>query len=229
MAGTQPGSASTGRPTGARSRRHGHPAEGVRRLALRRLPDARRRRVPRRAHRPSTDGAHRRERAAARAGRPAPVVGTPDLDDVDRQADEIIAAGSRRGGADRRGGDAHAAVLPAGDRRSRPAAATARRSNAFLAQEREFLQEPGGARPGPRRGGEGRWRRSARSAPAAVAPAAPRSPRRRPRGACRRRAGGRTPAAEAPAGGAHVAAQDRARRTVPTTAAPTTPGDEPDP
>jgi DivIVA domain-containing protein len=79
------------------------------------------------------------ERLRARAGS-SPVVGTPDLDDTARQADEIISrareqaarivAGAREGSAASTGG----AALPQG----RAAVA------GFLAEEREFLQSLAG-------------------------------------------------------------------------------------
>jgi len=74
-----------------------------------------------------------RLRAGASAG---PVFGTPDLDDVSRQADEIIARARDEAAqilADARAGAVTAGVMAAGggDRAA---------VNAFLVQEREFLQ-----------------------------------------------------------------------------------------
>jgi len=78
-----------------------------------------------------------------RAGGAAPVVGAPDLDDVSRQADEIIARA--RAEAARITGEAKAAPSMTG-----PPGSTSSREedkpavNAFLSQEREFLQSLAG-------------------------------------------------------------------------------------
>ena len=71
-----------------------------------------------------------------RAGGAAPMVGSPDLDDVARQADEIIARA--RAEAARITGEATARSSVAAVSASGPADRAA--VNAFLSQEREFLQ-----------------------------------------------------------------------------------------
>jgi DivIVA domain-containing protein len=74
-----------------------------------------------------------------RAGGAAPVVGSPDLDDVSRQADEIIARA--RAEATRIAAEARAGA-------GAPAAATGPKDrtavNAFIVREREFLQSLAG-------------------------------------------------------------------------------------
>ena len=76
------------------------------------------------------------ENERLRAGGAAPVVGSPDLDDVGRQADEIIARA--RAEAARITGEAKATSSVAAVTASGPADRAA--VNAFLSQEREFLQ-----------------------------------------------------------------------------------------
>lgn len=75
-----------------------------------------------------------------RAGGAAPMVGSPDLDDVGRQADEIIARA--RAEAARITGEAKAASAAAAVSASGPADRAA--VNAFLSREREFLQSLAG-------------------------------------------------------------------------------------
>ena len=119
------------------------------------------------------------ERAAARRRRRPPrSIGTADLDDVDRQADEIIAAGPRRGGADRRGGQS-----TGGDRRpERAPRSPADRAavDAFLAQEREFLQSLAGLVQGHAETVKG-MAKAARQTPARYGPGGRRGPAAEPR------------------------------------------------
>ena len=75
-----------------------------------------------------------------RAGGAAPMVGSPDLDDVGRQADEIIARA--RAEAARITGEAKAASAASVVSASGPADRAA--VNAFLSREREFLQSLAG-------------------------------------------------------------------------------------
>ncbi|MEX1264882.1 MAG: DivIVA domain-containing protein [Actinomycetota bacterium] len=75
-----------------------------------------------------------------RAGGAAPMVGSPDLDDVGRQADEIIARA--RAQAARITGEAKAVSAAAAVSASGPADRVA--VNAFLSREREFLQSLAG-------------------------------------------------------------------------------------
>jgi DivIVA domain-containing protein len=73
-----------------------------------------------------------------RAGGAAPVVGSPDLDDVSRQADEIIARA--RAEATRITAEARAAASGGGEGGSTDRSAV----NAFIVREREFLQSLAG-------------------------------------------------------------------------------------
>lgn len=75
-----------------------------------------------------------------RAGGAAPMVGSPDLDDVGRQADEIIARA--RAQAARITGEAKAVSAATAVSASGPADRVA--VNAFLSREREFLQSLAG-------------------------------------------------------------------------------------
>ena len=75
-----------------------------------------------------------------RAGSAAPMVGSPDLDDVGRQADEIIARA--RAEAARITSEAKAASAASAVSASGPADRAA--VNAFLSREREFLQSLAG-------------------------------------------------------------------------------------
>ena len=110
------------------------------------------------------------ENERLRAGCPAgPAIGTADLDDANRQADEIIAAGPGRGRTHRRrrqgtGGDRRRRAAPV---RSADRAAVA----AFLASEREFLQSLAGLVQGHAESVKG-MAKAARQAPAETAPAA---------------------------------------------------------
>jgi len=140
-------------------------------------------------------------------GASGPVLGTPDLDDVGRQADEIIARARDEAAqilADARAGAVTAGVMAAGggDRAA---------VNAFLVQEREFLQGLAALVQGHADGVK-QMAKAARSAPPAAA--APEAVDPEP-AAVNEAApeddtpADETPAAEAPAGGAHVAAVDR--------------------
>jgi DivIVA domain-containing protein len=71
-----------------------------------------------------------------KAGAPSAIVGTPDLDDVARQADEIIKRA--RDEAERITAQAKVAAASGGGQQDRGAV------NAFLSQEREFLQSLAG-------------------------------------------------------------------------------------
>jgi len=76
------------------------------------------------------------ERLRRRGEGAPPVIGSPDLDDVNRQADEIIERA--RAEAARIVGEARGGVAPATSDADRGAV------NAFLANEREFLQRLAG-------------------------------------------------------------------------------------
>jgi DivIVA domain-containing protein len=134
-----------------------------------------------------------------------PVLGTPDLDDVGRQADEIIARARDEAAqilADARAGAVTAGVMAAGggDRAA---------VNAFLVQEREFLQGLAALVQGHADGVK-QMAKAARSAPAAAAPAVASEPApATEEPPVDDTPADETPAAEAPAGGAHIAAQDR--------------------
>ncbi|MDH4111261.1 MAG: DivIVA domain-containing protein [Actinomycetota bacterium] len=84
------------------------------------------------------------ENERLRAGGAAPVVGAPDLDDVSRQADEIIARA--RAEAARITGEARAAAGSAAVAGGSAASGPQERAavNAFITREREFLQSLAG-------------------------------------------------------------------------------------
>ena len=106
----------------------------------------------------------------------APVVGAPDLDDVSRQADEIIArareeaarivAEAKERAASFAGASAAAATSAVTNEQERAAV------NAFLAQEREFLQGLAGLVQGHAETVKG-MARKARGAPSGASAAAP--------------------------------------------------------
>ncbi len=109
------------------------------------------------------------ENERLRAGSPAgPAIGTADLDDTNRQADEIIQRArdeAARIVADARGQAAIVAGAGAGSSADRAAVA------AFLANEREFLQSLAGLVQGHAESVKG-MAKAARQAPAETAPAA---------------------------------------------------------
>jgi DivIVA domain-containing protein len=119
------------------------------------------------------------ERLRRQAGSASPIVGAPDLEDVSRQADEIIqrardeaariVAEAKERAASMAGASAADAAAQVTSEEERAAV------NAFLAQEREFLQSLAALVQGHAESVKGMARRAPRSAP--TAPAGPAEPR----------------------------------------------------
>ncbi len=119
----------------------------------------------------------------------SPVVGAPDLDDVSRQADEIIQRARDEAGrilAEARGSAAASGVRPAGSEEDRAAV------QAFLEREREFLRSLAELVQGHAEAVKGMVREARRSSPPAPPPEAQDT----------------TEQAEADTAGSHVAAED---------------------
>jgi DivIVA domain-containing protein len=123
------------------------------------------------------------ERLRRQAGTASAIVGTPDLEDVSRQADEIIqrardeaariVAEAKERAASMAGVSAATATARASDEQERAAV------NAFLAQEREFLQSLASLVQGHAESVKGMARQAkppAPPAPVAESPAAPAGP-----------------------------------------------------
>ena len=141
----------------------------------------------------------------------APIVGTSDLDEVNRQADEIVQRARDEAARIVAEANEHAAVLAGGRPSSRAAAPTARRST----------------RSSPRNGISSRaWRRWCRDTPRRSRPwRGRRDLRRRPLPPTRPQ-----PTPQAPVAVPEAAPDAYARADVgpaPTAPVPTTPGDEP--
>ena len=180
---------------------HGDPAEGVRRLALRRLPDARRRRVPRPAHDLHAALHRQRTNGCAQAGA-APSRHRRTSRRSRRQADEIIQRAREEAAADPR--DARRGRRPARRSPRRPRSDVRGRR---VPHPRAGLPPgPRRARPGPRRDRQGDGAACAARADASAERAGPAEPGRRGRrrttperpAADRRRLGGRARPRQSP-------------------------------